>query len=61
MRLHLADTLLHRARIFGVAPQEYTWEGSDPRADLQEARRLIEDCGFDRRLQELEDAESWLA
>jgi hypothetical protein len=31
-----------------------------PRADLAEARKLIETCGYGRRLGELEDAEAAL-
>ncbi len=45
MQLHLADCALYRARLF-----------SD-RAALAQARRLIETCGYGRRLPELEDAE----
>ena len=35
--------------------QKYPWES--PRADLAEARRLIEKHGYGRRQEELEDAE----
>lgn len=49
MRLHLADCHLHRARLF-----------HDPAA-LAEARRLIEETGYRRRLPELQDAERALA
>lgn len=49
MRLHLADIALTRARLF-----------HDPEA-LKEARRLIEACGYGRRMGELEDAEAMLA
>jgi tetratricopeptide (TPR) repeat protein len=45
MRLHLADCALYRARLFR------------DRAALAEARRLIDACGYRRRLPELEDAE----
>lgn len=45
MRLHMADILLHRARLF------------QGRSDLLEARKLIEECGYGRRKEELEDAE----
>jgi tetratricopeptide (TPR) repeat protein len=48
MQLHLADCALHRARLFR------------DRAALTQARRLIETCGYGRRLPELEDAEAWL-
>jgi hypothetical protein len=62
MRLHLADIHLHRARLFGLMagrPEKYPW--ASPRADLDEARRLVETCGYGRRRDELEDAEdAWL-
>ena len=45
MGLHMADVLLYRGRLF-----------QDP-ADLAQARGLIEQCGYWRRRQELEDAE----
>ncbi len=45
MQLHLADLALHRARLF-----------ADHDA-LKEARKLIEECGYGRRLPELQDAE----
>jgi len=48
MKLHLADIALHRARLFR------------DRAALAEARRLIEECGYGRRLPELADAEAFL-
>jgi len=55
MPLFLADTLLHRARLFrAVTP--YPW--ISPQADLVEARRLIEKHGYWRRKEELEDAEA---
>jgi hypothetical protein len=46
MRLHLADVYLYRARLFR------------DRQALAEARRLIEACGYGRRLGELADAEA---
>jgi hypothetical protein len=46
MRLHLADVHLHRARL------------CRDRQALAEARRLIEACGYGRRLGELADAEA---
>ena len=61
MRLLLADIRLHRARLFGLSPRRppaYPW--TSPRADLAEARKLIETCGYGRRLGELEDAEAAL-
>lgn len=44
MKLHMADILLHRARLF-----------SD-RAALEAAARLIEETGYHRRDEELADA-----
>jgi hypothetical protein len=62
MRLHMADIHLYRARLFhGMKP--YPWgtdaEGSarGPKDDLAAARKLIEQCGYWRRKEELEDAE----
>jgi hypothetical protein len=69
MRLHLVDTLLYRARLFGWLkdesrrpaafprpPAEYPWPGRTPRMDLEEAATLIEACGYHRRDAELADA-----
>jgi len=54
MRLHMADIHLYRARLFhGVKP--YPW--TSPQDDLAAARKLIEQCGYWRRKEELEDAE----
>jgi tetratricopeptide (TPR) repeat protein len=54
MLLHLADIHLYRARLFhGVKP--YPW--MSPQEDLAAARKLIEQCGYWRRKEELEDAE----
>ncbi|MGJ0511705.1 alpha/beta hydrolase [Methylocystis sp.] len=61
MKLHLADIHLHRARLFGLyaeRPEKYPWDS--PMSDLAEARRLIEECGYWRRKEELEDAEAAL-
>jgi tetratricopeptide (TPR) repeat protein len=61
MKLFLADIHLHRARLFGLyakRPENYPWESSA--LDLAEARRLIEECGYWRRKEELEDAEAAL-
>ncbi len=62
MRLFMADIHLHRARLFhGVTP--YPWDKDEqgkprgPKDDLVAARRLIEQCGYWRRREELEDAE----
>jgi hypothetical protein len=59
MRLHLADTLLHRARLFGWR-NEYPWPGRTPKADLHEAETLIDACGYHRRDQQLADARAAL-
>jgi tetratricopeptide (TPR) repeat protein len=54
MRLHMADIHLYRGRLFhGVKP--YPW--TSPQEDLAAARKLIEQCGYWRRKEELEDAE----
>lgn len=45
MRLFMADVHLYRARLFGDA------------AELRAARKLIVECGYGRRMGELEDAE----
>jgi hypothetical protein len=60
MRLHMADIHLYRARLFGAgglglgtgAP--YPWESVAH--DLAEAERLIKECGYHRRDEELADA-----
>jgi hypothetical protein len=54
MRLFMADIHLHRARLF-FREKAYPWES--PGVDLAAARRLIEQCGYWRRKEELEDAE----
>ena len=54
MRLHMADIHLYRARLF-FRDEEYPWESAE--ADLVAARKLIEQCGYWRRKEELEDAE----
>ena len=63
MRLHMADIHLHRARLFhGVKP--YPWASDadgkprGPKDDLAAARKLVEMCGYWRRKEELEDAET---
>jgi hypothetical protein len=55
MRLHMADIHLHRARLFFREPK-YPWDSA--KADLAAARKLIEQCGYWRRKEELEDAEA---
>ncbi len=67
MRLFIVDTLLHRARLFGIrsaergVPNEYPWPGRTPAMDLDEAEKLINDCGYHRRDEELADARAALA
>ena len=59
MRLHLADIHLHRARLFGLMvnrPAAYPWVSA--RDDVNAARKLINECGYGRRREELEDAEA---
>ena len=68
MRLFLADIHLYRARLFGNAKRiggsGYPWnknaDGSmrGPKDDLAAARKLIEQCGYWRRREEMEDAEA---
>jgi Domain of unknown function (DUF4062) len=53
MRLHMADIHLYRARLF-FREKEYPW--NSPRADLEAAEKLINDCGYHRRDGELADA-----
>ncbi|MDV6347051.1 TIR domain-containing protein [Nitrosomonas sp. Is35] len=55
MRLHMADIHLHRARLFF---RETTYPWDSPAADLAAARKLIEQCGYGRRKEELEEAEA---
>jgi tetratricopeptide (TPR) repeat protein len=63
MKLFLADIHLYRARLFAVRNAEcgvgnekekYPWES--PAADLAAAEKLINDCGYHRRDEELADA-----
>ncbi|HXH37751.1 MAG TPA: hypothetical protein VNN08_03910, partial [Thermoanaerobaculia bacterium] len=51
MRLHLADVHLHRARLF------FRDDLTAAHEDLKQARNLIKQCGYLRRIPELEDAE----
>jgi tetratricopeptide (TPR) repeat protein len=53
MRLHLADIHLHRARLF-FREKPYPWKSSQE--DLAAAGKLIHDCGYHRRDEELADA-----
>ncbi len=66
MRLFLVDIHLYRARLFGSQRSEvggqkseasgskYPWDS--PAADLAAAEKLINDCGYHRRDEELADA-----
>jgi hypothetical protein len=63
MRLFMADIHLYRARLFGSRNSEvgsanqagqYPWES--PAADLAAAEKLINNCGYRRRDEELADA-----
>jgi tetratricopeptide (TPR) repeat protein len=63
MKLFMADIHLSRTRLFhGVKP--YPWaidsdsNSRGPKDDLAAARKLIEQCGYWRRKEELEDAEA---
>ena len=63
MKLFMADIHLHRARLFGMTNDEfrmtkYPWES--PTADLAAAEKLIHDCGYHRRDEELADAKAAL-
>ncbi|MEK7833107.1 MAG: hypothetical protein AAB401_18605, partial [Acidobacteriota bacterium] len=53
MKLFLADIHLYRARLFFCEPS-YPWQS--PQHDLVEAERLINECGYHRRDEELADA-----
>ena len=53
MKLHMTDIHLYRARLF-FRENEYPWES--PRADLDAAEKLINECGYHRRDEELADA-----
>jgi tetratricopeptide (TPR) repeat protein len=53
MNLLLADIHLHRARLF-FREAQYPWES--PQADLAAAEKLINECGYHRRDEELADA-----
>jgi hypothetical protein len=63
MRLFLADIHLTRARLFGlrfgdcglwIEEEPYPWESAE--ADLAAAEKLINECGYHRRDEELADA-----
>ncbi|MEO8589212.1 MAG: toll/interleukin-1 receptor domain-containing protein [Flavobacteriales bacterium] len=61
MKLHMADIHLYRARLF-FREEKYPWDkNSDgtsrgPKDDLVAAERLINECGYHRRDEELADA-----
>ena len=55
MRLHLADLHLHRARLF-FREKPHPWKS--PQDDLAAAGKLISDCGYHRRDEELADAKA---
>ena len=57
MPLFLVDIHLHRARLFGSRIEESAYPWTSAQQDLVEARCLIEQCGYWRRKEELEDAE----
>lgn len=64
MQLYMCEIHLYRARLFH-AVKPYPWnkfadgtEGRGPKDDLKDARELIEQCGYWRRKEELEDAEA---
>ena len=53
MRLNMADIYLYRARLF-FREKSYPWKS--PQDDLAAAERLINECGYHRRDEELGDA-----
>jgi hypothetical protein len=53
MRLYMADIHLYRARLF-FREKAYPWKS--PEADLEAAEKLINECGYHRRDEELADA-----
>lgn len=53
MKLHMADIHLYRARLF-FREAKYPWES--PATDLAAAEKLINDCSYHRRDEELADA-----
>ena len=52
MRLDMADIHLYRARLF-FREKEYPWQSAQ--ADLEAAEKLISECGYHRRDEELAD------
>ena len=63
MRLHLVDTLLHRARLFGWPNEEarVSLARPHPGGGSRRSRGLIDACGYHRRDQELADARAALS
>ena len=57
MRLHMADIHLYRARLFYREPT-YPKEWGSAKADLDAAEKLINECGYHRRDEELADAKA---
>ncbi len=55
MKLHLADIHLYRARLFG-GRRDVTYPWTSPAHDLSAAARLIHECGYHRRDEELRAA-----
>ncbi len=53
MKLFLADIHLHRARLF-FREESYPWKSAQD--DLTAAEKLIKECGYHRRDEELADA-----
>ena len=53
MRLHMADIHLYRARLF-FREEKYPWESAE--SDLEAAEKLINECEYHRRDEELADA-----
>jgi len=60
MPLFLADIHLHRARLF-FREKEYPKEWGSPQTDLAAAEKLIKECGYLRRMEELKDAKAAVA
>ena len=57
MKLLLADIHLHRARLFFREPT-YPKEWDSPASDLAAAEKLINECGYHCRDEELADAKA---
>ena len=57
MKLFMADIHIYRARLF-FREKEYPKQWISPQADLAAAEKLINDCGYHRRDEELADAKA---